>query len=117
MVDKASITASDSFIFLCRIVNSKIVEQVDELDNYNIINDMMARRTYEESGNYLAEPFQLSFEDDDSTDSDIFAVIGPGLAYVRGYRVENQYPKKLKIKVNIFTKKIIKKIENNIRRK
>jgi len=98
LVDKASITASDSFIFLCRIVNSKIVEQVDELDNYNIINDMMARRTYEESGNYLAEPFQLTFEDDDSTDSDIFAVIGPGLAYVRGYRVENQYPKKLKIK-------------------
>lgn len=96
--DKANVSSSDSFVFLCRIVNSQIVEQVDELDNYNTINDMLARRTYEESGNYLAEPFQLTFEDDDSTDSDIFAVIGPGLAYVRGYRVENDYPKKLKIK-------------------
>jgi len=95
--DDPTLTSDDSFIFLCRIINSKIVEQVDELDSYNTINDMIARRTYEESGNYLAEPFQLTFEDDDSTDSDIFAIVSPGLAYVRGYRVENEYPLKLKV--------------------
>lgn len=98
LTDKANIASDDSFIFLCRIVNSKIVEQVDELDSYNIINDMIARRTYEESGNYIAEPFQLTFEDDNSADSDIFAIVGPGLAYVRGYRVENDYPKRLRMK-------------------
>jgi len=97
LTDKANATGTDSFIFLCRIINSTIVEQINELDEYNTINDMMARRTYEESGNYLAEPFQLTFEDDDSTDSDIFAVISPGLAYVRGYRVENENPLKLKL--------------------
>lgn len=96
LVDKSTLTSDDSFVFLSRIINSKVVEQVDELDNYNIIEDLLAERTYEESGNYLAEPFQLTFEDDDSTDSDIFAVVGPGVAYVRGYRVENQYPLKLK---------------------
>ena len=96
LIDKDDITSDDSFIFLCRIINSKVVEQVDELDNYNTINDMIARRTYEESGNYLAEPFQLTFEDDTSVDSDIFAIVGPGLAYVRGYRVENEYPLRLK---------------------
>ena len=96
LTDKDDIISSDSFIFLCRVINSKIVEQVDENDAYNKINDMIAQRTYEESGNYLAEPFQLTFEDDDSTDSDIFAVVSPGIAYVRGYRVENQYPLKLK---------------------
>ena len=86
----------DSFIFLCRVVNSQIVQQIDERDNFNVVNDMLAQRTYEESGNYIAEPFQLTFEDDDSTDSDIFAVVGPGLAYVKGFRVENEYPMKLK---------------------
>jgi len=80
---------------------------------YNLINDTLAARTYEESGDYYIKPFKLtcieSLNDeegnngifkknqltyDGGTPSDDLAVyrISPGKAYVRGYRVDTTAP-------------------------
>lgn len=58
---------------------------------YNVINEELAKRTYEESGNYVIDPFVLSTKDSSNIQftSNTFQVsIDPGIAYIKGYRVE-----------------------------
>lgn len=58
---------------------------------YNIIGNEMARRTYEESGNYVLDQFILNTKSSAnlSTESTSFKIqIDPGAAYVNGKRVE-----------------------------
>lgn len=58
---------------------------------YNIIGDEIARRTFEESGNYVLDQFLLTTKSpaafaDEAT---VFSVlVDPGAAYINGYRVE-----------------------------
>ena len=78
---------TQTFVFIAAVENSTIVEEVAATDGYNTVNDLMALRTNEESGDYVINPFVLDF---DSADADNLSVsVSPGLAYVNGYRVEN----------------------------
>ena len=93
LTEKSSVTASDTFVFVAEVENSKIVEKVDTLDSYNKINDVLALRTNEESGDYIVNPFTIDF---DSADADNLSLtISSGIAYVNGYRVENSSPVEL----------------------
>ena len=94
-VNQEDTTTDDTFVFVARIENSKIVEEVDTNDGYNKINDLLALRTKEESGDYIVSPFTLEF---DSADAENLSVtVSSGLAYVNGYRVENPSPIKLTV--------------------
>lgn len=58
---------------------------------YNIIGDELARRTYEESGNYVLDQFILTTKDSTNIadSSTVFKInIDPGAAYIKGYKVE-----------------------------
>ena len=58
---------------------------------YNKIADELARRTFEESGNYTLNPFEITTRstiDIASSDTTFTYLIDPGLAYINGYRVE-----------------------------
>lgn len=60
---------------------------------FNKVADEMARRTYEESGNYVLNPFEITTRSPISmaqSNSSFTYLIDPGLAYVNGYRVETQ---------------------------
>ena len=54
----------------------------------------MARRTYEESGNYILSKFDLKTERKENTANtaitDLRVTVGTGIGYVKGYRVENK---------------------------
>ena len=73
------------FFTLARYQNGNAIT-VRDVSQYNVLGEEMARRTYEESGNYILEQFPLSTDD---RGSDVNVVVGPGTAYVKGYRVEN----------------------------
>ena len=73
------------FFTLARYQNGNAIT-VRDVSQYNVLGEEMARRTYEESGNYILENFPLSTDD---RGSDVHVVVGPGTAYVKGYRVEN----------------------------
>lgn len=90
LTTEANISASDTFVFVCRVENGQIVEQIEETDAYNKISDVLALRTEEESGDYIVNPFTLNFDSD--TDTTLAVTVSEGLAYVRGYRVENPSP-------------------------
>lgn len=89
-------TSDDTFVFLANIENSKIVEIVEANDAYNKINDVLALRTSEESGNYIVNPFVINIKEG-VTDSSLDLIVSAGTAYVNGYRVNN--PSAIKLRV------------------
>ena len=76
----------DNFVFIARVVEGTITREVNTFDSYNRINDLLAQRTKEESGNYVVEEFKAIFEDvgEPSLNLDVTE----GIAYVDGYRLD-----------------------------
>ena len=98
----------ENFIELMRIENGVLIKFNND-SNYNLIRDELARRTYDESGDYYVVPFkvqakeslndrvgnngvfysnQLTQQGQSPSDDLICLQISPGKAYVRGYEVE-----------------------------
>jgi len=59
--------------------------EIRNVTEFNSIRDYTARRTFEESGDYVVSGMKCSLEEDANT---IYATVDPGTAYVNGYRVE-----------------------------
>ena len=98
----------DNFVEIFRVENG-VPTYLDIDPQYNLIRDYMAKRTFDESGNFFVKPFTLFVRDSlndrvlnngiyfenqttisGSTPSEDTMVyqIGPGKAYVNGYDVE-----------------------------
>ena len=101
-------TNDDSFIELATINNGVLKSKVNTTQ-YNHLADELARRTYEESGDYYVKPFDVSvlnslndnignrgvyqegqFTRMGGTPSDDLALynVSPGKAFVKGYEIE-----------------------------
>jgi hypothetical protein len=76
----------ENFVFIARVVDGVITREVSTFDAYNRINDLLAQRTKEESGDYVVEPFKAIFEELD--DANLNLDVTEGIAYVDGYRLE-----------------------------
>lgn len=99
-----SVNDDPNFVELLRVQNKQIIAQF-KTSSYNIINDTLARRTYDESGNYVVRPYRVEISEhlktSDSVRDGIFTadqggdankfvgVISPGKSYVSGYELEN----------------------------
>ena len=63
----------------------------------------LARRTYEESGNYIIDPFELTVTSNTSNVNNLVLEVDRGLGYVQGYRVEFVDKNKVTMKKGIDT--------------
>ncbi len=101
----------DNFIELLRLKNGSIERLVDRTD-YNVFQENIARRTFDESGNYTVRPFGIDIKEqlDDGSNEGVYSVsqvsdegntpseanatiqIDPGKAYVRGYEINTVIP-------------------------
>ena len=106
---KKSLTATDStdFIELMRLSGGEVVKK-QEITEYNRLQETLARRTFDESGDYTLQPFTLGFRehlndlsnngvytstDSPKGDSEKFiGTLSAGKAYVRGFEVDKQTP-------------------------
>ena len=80
----------DGFIELLRIDNGKIIKQVDGTV-YSTIDDYFAKRDYETNGDYVVNDFILTPSANSlGVGSSYDLSVSKGVAYVHGYRVENQ---------------------------
>ena len=95
LIDEADTSANDTFVYLAKVVNSNVVDAVTGFNQYNKINDLIALRTKEESGNYLVRPFKILYDSADATNLNLN--ISDGTAYVNGYRVNKDYPTELEV--------------------
>ncbi len=80
----------NNFINLLRVRKGVTrVDKTDQADTGAELSKRLARRTFEESGNYSLNPYQLDIKAHDS-DTDKFKVgIEPNVSYVQGFRNEN----------------------------
>jgi len=77
-----------NFFEVCRIIDGTMIAANDgSNDLYNVLAEQMAKRTYEESGNYVAKPYDLVLSDKTTADNpEVQAKMTSGVAYVRGFR-------------------------------
>ena len=83
---KTDVTSSENFVYIARIDNGRVIDESNYGQSYNILQDVMAQRTKEESGDYVVRPFIAKFDDLD--DSNIQLAVTAGIAYVDGYRLD-----------------------------
>lgn len=88
-LDKEQADANSEFLFVAEFSNGNPYKQ-NRQTVYNIIGNEMARRTYEESGNYVIDQFNLntksaSLFSNEATKFNI--IIDPGTAYINGKRI------------------------------
>ena len=101
-----------NFVELIRVNNGVLQEKARNTE-YSVIGETLARRTYDESGDYTVRDFDLEIRQtlDDGLNNGIYAVgattdsgntasddfltiqVSPGKAYVRGYEIETIAPK------------------------
>ncbi len=86
IAERSEVATDENYFEVAKITNGRITSQVTAANSYNQINDVLAVRTKEESGDYVVKPFELTFETNDSDNANLDFVIGPGTAYVDGYR-------------------------------
>ena len=94
-------SADAEFVELLRLQNGIRQNQVRSTD-YSILEDTLARRTYDESGDYTVREFDLDIREhlivgdnrgiytsgNGGVSSKLAAGLGPGKAYVKGYEIE-----------------------------
>ena len=83
---KKSITSTDDtdFIEMIRLVNG--VRHVDvEYPVYSVLEEIFARRTFDESGNYTVRHFPIQLKTHSSDATKFTARLDPGKAYVQGH--------------------------------
>ena len=91
VLDTPTANGDPNFFTLIRYQTGNAITLRD-VSQYNVLGEEMARRTYEESGNYILSDFALATDDripTGASDSEVHVLVGTGVAYVKGYRVEN----------------------------
>jgi hypothetical protein len=95
---KRTIDSSDvsTFFEIIRLVEDIVIKEID-YPIYSEIEKTLARRTYDESGNYTVDPFVISLEEGDVANGKFSVVLDPGKAYVGGYEFQTIAPTTISI--------------------
>lgn len=93
LISYSTATEPTEFFALIRYVDGNPVRIRDNTE-FNVIDEELARRTYEESGNYVVNGLNVTLEEENSV---AYAVVSPGKAYVYGKEVTNVSPTRIAI--------------------
>jgi hypothetical protein len=91
-----SSTDDTQFIELATVENGQIIRE-NKYPIYSVLEDTLARRTFDESGNYSVRDFRISLDTNSSNTAQTDVTLSPGKAYVYGYEFETNGPSKLTI--------------------
>ena len=76
-----------NFVLIARLENGIITKNARTAD-YNHLADELARRTFDESGNYYVNPFKALVKSHASDATKLTIGVEPSKAYVRGYEIQ-----------------------------
>ena len=80
---------SGNFVLIARLEAGVVTKNARSTD-YNLLADELARRTFDESGNYYVNPFKALVKTHQVTSPDatkLTLAVEPSKAYVRGYEI------------------------------
>lgn len=83
-IDAIESASGINYIDIARI-NEGVIAAQNSTSTYSILEDTLAKRTYDESGDYTVEQFGIQFKDHPTDGSKFQVGLDAGLAYVRGY--------------------------------
>ena len=87
-----TVPAGVTFIQGIVVNNKKIIKaQPDSLSGSELL-DVLAKRTYDESGSYTVNPWKVQLYDHDTDNSKYLVSIQEGSGYIRGYNVTTIIP-------------------------
>ena len=86
-----SSTDTTQFIELSRVEEGSLTRNYI-FPIYSVLEDTLARRTYDESGNYTVKQFNLALDTSLSNTANMDVILSPGKAYVFGYEYETISP-------------------------
>jgi hypothetical protein len=84
------------FFELLRVENGLVTKQV-RYPIYSALEETLARRTYDESGDYTVRPFGVSLEANTACTDNFIVNIEPGKAYVKGFEYETLGTQKINV--------------------
>jgi len=90
VMDKAKADATEDFLYIAEFSNGQPYKQ-NKQTVYNVIGNSIAQRAYEQTGNYVLDPFLVNTKSPTSfaSEANTFnVVIDPGTAYISGQRVQ-----------------------------
>lgn len=91
-VEDSDTSVIEEFIEICNVRRGEIVS-INSSTQFNEIQNALARRTYDESGDYTVRPFIAKVKDHLFGNSELLSVeVSPGKAYVRGFEFETIAP-------------------------
>lgn len=85
------------FIELLRVEDG-IQKFVNKYAIYSELGDTLARRTYDESGDYTINPFLVELKANSANANLVNVILDPGKAYVKGYEFETIAPTSISMK-------------------
>lgn len=86
----------EEFVRLMKIEGGDLVEWI-RYPVYSEIEKTLARRTYDESGNYTVRPFRAMVSESNTNTSNYLVTLDPGKAYVFGYEFETIFPTRIEV--------------------
>ena len=81
---------SGNFVLIARL-EAGVITKNARTGDYNLLGDELARRTFDESGNYYVNPFKALVKTHQASSPDatkLTLAVEPSKAYVRGYEIE-----------------------------
>lgn len=93
VIDTAKADTTEDFLYIAQFSNGQPYKQ-NRQTVYNVIGTNIAQRSYEQTGNYVLDPFLVNTKSPDTFDSEATTfktVIDPGTAYINGNKVQTVY--------------------------
>jgi len=87
VLSTANAASNNDFLALYEFESGRIIKD-RTTTQFNSINKELSKRTFEESGNYVVDPITMYTESKSGNTTHLDLVIGAGLAYVEGNRVQ-----------------------------
>ena len=75
-----------------QVVEESVVTETYDQTQLAVLGDILARRTYDESGNYTVQPFKIAIDTNSSNSANMDITMSPGKAYVYGYEFTKNAP-------------------------
>jgi hypothetical protein len=94
-----------------QVVEDSLVTETYEQTQLAVLGDTLARRTFDESGNYTVQPFSVVIDTNASNTANMDVTLSPGKAYVYGYEFVKGAPTTITVEkprdfVNVANKRV-----------
>ena len=96
IVEESDVDSDENFIHIATVKEGAIYNAVDNNNAYNIPNEVIAKRIYENSGDYIVKPYTVDFSLD-SVSTHLLLNVSAGTAVVDGFRADRNFPTTLRI--------------------